>query len=569
MRDVQYEVIKLLSPAKTKNSAISAIWSEEPHLSSYKKGINQRIYLGKFVYYFKLLNNSLHQTISQNLCFYSGKLDEATKLESTDIQITLETSIESLVLENNKKCKYFVKLTKQDTQIDKMVRLHVEKSSSYENLDWMLSPHSQNEVLAKLSQCPPNLTLREFKNFGALTADNCCLHLYNLYAMIMTEGLAFEEKSVLATVMQILWEKKESDAHRNITEPEFATKMCDAIEQFIEEHKIGWNKPKKLMVAVVVITLIFELNDDKAVCDKIVKILQNICKIASTWIAEIQNVIQSTQNYLEIAKLRTYLVEVCIVGAFTFNVHFLHRFFNEIFKGSQENDKIAAQQWLKFIVTLNTNVLFVDAIETGSDLQMLLNMVQRIGVGIEGKIVEMLTADENSLNVLFQFIRDEWDQPMDRAFLRQQDVKQILLVHMSKENRIRYYVQIDVITGEFLIDHLRNSKLPTNITDHETFKHVFDSNYGTNIFQVQHEGAEVFCTTNEFNGCKYRFKMDANSLIVTDHNQLKKEEYELIPSELLSGKVPCLLIENYSHWWNRERNEIKFRPKSFCDFATS
>lgn len=51
------------------------------------------------------------------------------------------------------------------------------------------------------------------------------------------------------------------------------------------------------------------------------------------------------------------------------------------------------------------------------------------------------------------------------------------------------------------------------------------------------------------------------------HSAIRKSFF----SAELSGIVPYLLAENFSHWYNPNRDTVEFRPKSFSDayFATA
>lgn len=53
-------------------------------------------------------------------------------------------------------------------------------------------------------------------------------------------------------------------------------------------------------------------------------------------------------------------------------------------------------------------------------------------------------------------------------------------------------------------------------------------------------------------------------MIIKEHRN-DGVEAELIPHEIFTGEIPYLLVENFSHWWNKHRNVIEIRPKLFAD----
>lgn len=95
-----------------------------------------------------------------------------------------------------------------EQSVKKFVTFSVEKLSVYKSLQWTLdsTKHTQNKVLATQSDCPADLSIAEYKEFGSLRADGHRLQYRNLYRTISDESLSFETPSVLALVMQALWE---------------------------------------------------------------------------------------------------------------------------------------------------------------------------------------------------------------------------------------------------------------------------------------------------------------------------------------------------------------------------
>ncbi len=206
-----------------------------------------------------------------------------------------------------------------------MARFSAEKGSPYEALQWTFgTSHHQNQVIARQFECPQNLTLNEFKNFGSLRADGHRLQLRKLYAMIETESLAFETLSVQALIMQCLWEvgpsnpnaKQWNESHEDLTDPEFAGAFIELIDKFINSQRSNWKHPLKLMMTALIAVRIFEMNDDELIADRIVQLLVKLRDIAFDWIQKVQTAMHETHagEQSDLEKLRTTLVEIAIAG---------------------------------------------------------------------------------------------------------------------------------------------------------------------------------------------------------------------------------------------------------------
>lgn len=242
--------------------------------------------------------------------------------------------LDSFTLKNDRSCTFhgiFDGITShiptkvESETIKKFATLTVENGSPYESLQWTLTGtnHTQNEVLARQSECPQSLTLCEFINFGSLRADGHRLQLRKLYAMIETESLAFETVSVQGLIMQTLWEVGPSnpladqwnESHEDFTDPKFAGAMIDLIDKFINTQKCNWKHPLKLMMTASIGVRVFELNDDEDVADRIVQLLVKLRDIAYDWMSKVQTAMHEAAGIqADVEKIRMNLVEIAIAG---------------------------------------------------------------------------------------------------------------------------------------------------------------------------------------------------------------------------------------------------------------
>lgn len=89
--------------------------------------------------------------------------------------------------------------------VSRFCTFKVESSSKYSSLQLAVDDtyHSQNNALSRLNDCPVELSLSEFREFGSLRSGHR-LQLRNLYRAIFQGALSLKSKSVLALVQQSL-----------------------------------------------------------------------------------------------------------------------------------------------------------------------------------------------------------------------------------------------------------------------------------------------------------------------------------------------------------------------------
>ena len=155
-------------------------------------------------------------------------------------------------------------------------------------------------------------------------------------------------------------------------------------------------------------------------------------------------------------------------------------------------------------------------------------------------------------------------------------------------------LQLDLMSGDFLIDGCPAARLPKYITKHEDFTRIFES---TAIFvrpvggtggrfvclNKHHDALYTFALKNLDTTCASKSeskskqpKSDSDSktgplLLVTEKHEDSSEEFLLVPSHALETLVPTALVKNYSHWFNISKNTIDFRPIKFntANFITN
>lgn len=157
--------------------------------------------------------------------------------------------------------------------------MKINRNTPYTNLQWTIDSlnHTQNEVLARQSECLRELALSEFINFGSLRADGNRLKFRKLFGMIETDALSFDQMPVLSLILQTIWEMGPLDdsgfireAYEDLSDPKFVSAMIKLLNNFINKNAGDWDRPIKLLVVAFIAVRIFELNDDENIADELV-----------------------------------------------------------------------------------------------------------------------------------------------------------------------------------------------------------------------------------------------------------------------------------------------------------
>lgn len=505
----------------------------------------------------------------------------STTVSAFDKQLHVDNDFEQFIVNSGLNCVYHSNKCEMiaktdDSSIKRKCTFSVEDDSKYVCLKWTLNgtAHTQNEVLARQMECVPDLSLSEFKNFGSLRADGHRLQWRKLYAMIESEALSFDNSSVLSLIMQTIWETGRSgeigsirESHEDLKCIKFSRAMISLLDRYIDRQKSNWSHPLKLLMVVLISVRVFEMNEDAEWAKQIAAFLHKLRTVALDWINKNQRAIQELQSLdqLNEEKLRTNLIFIAIAGATTFYVHRGHKFFNEIFL----TNPASFRMWLEFVVPLNNNILLRQPKQkqrkhSQQHLQMLLQMVYSIGTHIEPTLRAHFKDNPNDI---YNFIKKLWIRFGRFIKVRSHvECRNILVIDCKRKTGLNK-VRIDLINGTFLVNNSPICRLRKEITQNELFKSVFE-NF---LFEVQPDTENGFITIHEYNGSRFEF-IQTNSGIdpIIIERKANGIEIELMPKCIFSNDIPPLLIESYSHWWNKQTNTIEFRPKLFnsINFST-
>lgn len=546
LRDVLYGFAKIC-PGETEKLKIKGYWIECDKLCDFNQSNSKYVHLG------------------------------STKKRPLEY-VHVDNNFSAFIVQNSFNCVYesnHEALPKPPSPSDDAIKhLNAFKTQDeYSGLQWALNSteHTENEVLSRQSDCPRNLSLNEFKNFGILRADGHRLQLRKLFALIETEALSFEKESVLLLIMQVLWEcgisgaaKAIRESHIDFNDHEFCTAVIELLDTFVDQQRDNW-MPFKLLMATVIAVRAFEMNNDETVADQIIKFVNDVRATVWDWIDKIERVIHEARNPNETSErdLRSKLIYVAITGALTFNVHKKHPHYSKIFEDTNVdvNQRTAVNSWLHFIIVLRNNINLYENHENAlpTTLRILLRLTEICGINSEPKVKELINADRHGV---FDLIKMHWSAGNQGYLTRMifvDEYPHILYVETISRS-VTHFAEIDVIKGLFFVNGLPLSRLPYEMTQHEMYQRVF----GNASFEVQRDSSYRFCTVQKNSEFTYEFEHSNGNLIVTERSANNSDYVnELIPFTSLARQFPYLLISQYVHWWNKQTNCIEFRQRSY------
>ncbi|CAF3852881.1 unnamed protein product [Rotaria sordida] len=437
----------------------------------------------------------------------------------------------------------------------------------------------QNQVIAKLCNCPIGLKLDQYIEFGSFRSGHH-LQWLNLLSVLEMDSLSLSEESVVILIIHSVLQygplttEREifdswcSETHEQLLDDEFVNKFIVKLNQYLDEHRSNWQNELVLMVITMIAMRILTISD-LTIDIRVAKLAMKCREIGEEWMNLISNTIQdlssSTSN--EINKLRLKLINVGISCVLTFSTHQAR--LNYLLSSNEHIISL-----LKAITTIHDNItLNTNQLNMSTFIKNMMKFCERTLVIIQPKVTELL--QKTSYQGLNEFAAIYWaiilsNRTMDGKWQKRLIDSYDGWYDCQYESR---YLSIDFITGAFLVDNMTIGFLPKQITTNELFVRVF----GDHIFEVQPaQSSGTYITKhlyheNEKVLYEFHFNDQTKHLTIREHHIQTKDMFQLIPHSCFKHDLPDTFVSGHSHWWNEKDQIVKFRPVSFknADFITN
>ncbi|KAJ7521861.1 hypothetical protein O6H91_19G071900 [Diphasiastrum complanatum] len=446
----------------------------------------------------------------------------------------------------------------------------------YKCLQWTIdgTSHTENQVLARQVKCPPELNLSEYKAFGTLRAGHL-LQIRNITRVLEMQTLSLSKPSVVNLFARALWQTGPPipgkdpgpegwfrESHLDLREQSFARYVIKQLLFLIENNRENWKDHLALLSIVIIGARVLAMSEvawEQAAGD----VLCRCRAVAENWLDRIEQVLGKMMGSPidEVQKMRSKLVDVAAIAALTFDVDVRH-----LKLAMRNKDDVVS--WLRAVARIHDNTLLNFESSLGTFQRHLLRRVQNTALRLEETLNELIKTN-NSLN---DFIVKHWadgeqgqvecwtqySSPCERWWKSG-------FKHFSSGRSV--ILQMDILRGSFLVDGCPVARLPATITGHQDYRRVF----GSHVFQVQPAAASsgTFVSVHKLNNSVFTFAlMGEDKRLVVKERRHDESELELFPSRFLSGDLPRLLVENYSHWILKTERGMKFKQKQIDSHET-
>lgn len=485
LRDLLYvSAEKIVTSIGNTTRNLYGKWCSDPQLNTHsRRSLQWNINLGSTVKHFSASHYSskLHPTQSND----NFIVNNGYNLNYTAANGTIEFS------GNSSSC------------IKDWCTLKVQSDSQYALMQWAINGNNQtpNQVLARQSECHKNMSTSEFMEFGSLRCYDT-LQIRNFIKAAVLGTLSFKNESVFNLICQSLWECSPLAengvrvAHEDYSDAVFLQECLSTMDNLRAKHKDNWQNHYFILTVIVFAVNVAEKSDDRSILDSAGTLILKCRCLTETWSADIQKIMSkmtsTDTDTAEKNNLTLKLVEVNICRAISFGAH--KRLGNRTIQTSEH-----IKNWLEATVIVNDLLTFVSK-HASNQIALLTRRVIELGVDVQ----EYLKKSPFLHKGLNLFLRshyggaDDLNFSSDTLWTFYEKVPQVCYLEVNKRKRTDDFVtfQLDIVTGNFLVNGCTMSRLPATMENHADYQRVFP----TMSFEVSsnyRSGFEIFLSMSK------------------------------------------------------------------------
>ncbi|CAF1097430.1 unnamed protein product [Adineta steineri] len=512
--------------------------------------------------------------------FYSGPDKCKVELVSSTKSITqshysnpsIVSSVERFLFENS--LKVAIPPTKPSKLEDECRILTFQLDHPhYKQLQFTLDTTQfvQNDVIAQLSHCPPQMKPTQFVEFGSFRSGHR-LQWWNLLTIFEMDSLSIGEESVAILIIHSILQNGPLTTNENkslnpwcpescqhLLEHHFVDELFSRLDHHLDNCELNWQN-ELVLIVITMVTMKILTVCYKSRADQVANLAKKCRRVGEKWIHLISTSIQSVSPSAlsEVKKLREKMVNIGICCLMTFSTHE-----DRIKLLLSSNEHVLSL--LKAATTVQDNIILNGNMSTMSTfMNNMMKFSERVLITLQPTIAKFL--QETSYQSLNDFATIYWAVIRGKSSMNGQWKKRKADLYdgwydCQYESR---HVSIDCIRGMFLVDEMTIGFLPQKITSNELFARVF----GNYIFEVQAaESPHTYVTKQPYHNervfYEFRFDDQINRLIINERHLKSNNVFQLIPHHCFEKELPDTFVVNHSHWYNAKDRQLEFRPVRF------
>ncbi|ESZ97758.1 hypothetical protein SBOR_1840 [Sclerotinia borealis F-4128] len=413
--------------------------------------------------------------------------------------------------------------------------------------------NTTNVILAKQIDCPATLTLHEFYQFASFRSGYH-LQWMNILREMEARVLDLNREESFQMIAQAAWQAGPAaclhqfrDSHRDLDEEDFGAALLTALDAVVSSVESNWQGGGTVRIVAMLTTRLLSISSHGVVQDGCLQLLLRIRLITIAWTRDVINMLHSCQEENELELLKIRALELALTCNGTFDVEMQH--LKSMLK-SVESQAI----FIESLITVHDRR---PATTTGINAvaRMCLRRFDRIAHRAECFVRDMIVWEAEGIDTTIRFLWSGYKPGPAWTVLGTPNERWLKTKTAGISGQESLFVELNILTGELLINGSPLARLPRNYEAHATYKRLFGEKM-LDVIPSTMPGM-VFETRKTICDHQVHFNMVDDELIV--QIQRRDECFEVIPRRFLRNDFTDSFLEKYIFMRNDRSGVIQLR----------
>ncbi|EHK23059.1 uncharacterized protein TRIVIDRAFT_230731 [Trichoderma virens Gv29-8] len=415
-----------------------------------------------------------------------------------------------------------------------------------------------NHVLSQQYYYSQELSLEESKTMASLPVGYRLLW-ENILVQLFTPKIDFNKSDTVLILMQIIHQagppfncSTNRASHQQLCDKIFVERLLEGLSHAVDRIEKNWESYISLRAFIAIAVKTLNCSPTQTLMELCHQFLRRCRAIVISWINLLQNKLSGIDDEEQRREFYLMISQMALICIASFDVDEKH-----------------------------LRVILSDAEQMDMMMQssiIIQNLSHSVGECTDPFHINLVLQKQrvlhNSHNFIITETLDEMSQGLNSAvksalsFYNGKGAWKLLSDHeyhwletktIPNNGKNSSSIQINILTGELLVNGLPPSRLPSLYEEHPAFRELF----GREMIEVMPSDipGTIFSSMKKHHGYSFAFGMDHSDspqlIIVATTND---EELDLVPRGILNHNLPASFINNYIHWYNRQSGMIEFRP---------
>lgn len=426
-----------------------------------------------------------------------------------------------------------------------------------------------NHVLSRQSDYSQDLTLEESKAMASLPVGYRILW-ENILVQLFSPKIDFNKSDTALIIMQIIDQAGPPydgltlrASHQQLCDDCFVQRLLEGLYHSVDRIHKNWESYVALRAFIAIAIRALSCSPTATLEEKYHQFLGRCRQIAMNWITLLQEKLSGYDNEEQRQEFYLIISQMALICIASFDVDDVH--LRLMLSDAEQTD-----------ILIHSSIIIQDlshgvGIRTDPFYTNLLLQKQRVMYrSHEFILAEILDKMNQGLNSAVKKFLPFYNGKGTWKPLSENEYHWLETKTISGNGKSSSFIQMNILTGELLVNGLPPSRLPSSYEEHPVFQELL----GREMIYVMPSDVPgtIFVSMKRHHGYNIAFGMNHSSppqLIIVAFNN--KETLDLIPRKDLSASLPESFITNYVHWYNPRSGLVEFRPveSAWCSSDSS